>query len=221
MLPRLWMFPLVLGLCVGCSSDKKNEATSPEAKAEVAAEDKPPAAPPKPMTYDLSPEQSEQIYNSPLKTITGESTTLAALRGKLLLVVNVASECGLTPQYETLQAMHRKYEAQGFSVVGFPCNQFGEQEPGTPEEIVAFGKEHYGVTFPLMEKVEVNGDGQHAIYQALTQIKDAEGKAGDVMWNFEKFLLSPDGTKVTRIRPPMLPDDPAVIAIVEAALPQS
>jgi glutathione peroxidase len=174
---------------------------------------------PEPVTYDLTPEQAAQIFESPLQTLGGEDTTLSALRGKLLLVVNVASQCGLTPQYEQLQAIHKKYEARGFSVVGFPCNQFGEQEPGTPEEILAFGKEEFGVTFPLMQKVETNGAHRHPIYQALTQIKDAHGKAGDVEWNFEKFLLSADGTRVTRFRPDTTPDDPQVITLLEAGLP--
>ncbi|MBL4633541.1 MAG: glutathione peroxidase [Kofleriaceae bacterium] len=172
-----------------------------------------------PVTYDLSEQQAALIFDSPLQTLGGAETSLATLRGKQLLVVNVASACGLTPQYEMLQSIHEKYQARGFSVVGFPCNQFGGQEPGTPEEILAFGKEQFGVTFPLMQKVDTNGDKRHPIYQSLTQVKDAQGKAGDVMWNFEKFLLSADGKEVTRFRPTILPDDPQLILILEAGLP--
>lgn len=202
----------------GCSKSAEKKAPVSEApKAESEA--KPAEADPKPVTYDLSAEQAAQIFESPLQSLGGEETTLGSLKGKLLLVVNVASECGLTPQYEQLQAIHTRYEARGFSVVGFPCNQFGEQEPGTPEEILAFGKEQFGVSFPLMQKIETNGDNRHAIYQALTQIKDAKGEAGDVQWNFEKFLLSADGSKVTRFRPQTTPDDPQLIAVLEAGLP--
>lgn len=199
------------------AAPKKEEApqeTTPALAAEVLEE--PPA--PEPVTYDLSAEQASQIYDTPLETLTGEATTLAAMRGKPILVVNVASECGLTPQYEQLQAIHKEYEGQGFHVVGFPSNQFGEQEPGTPEEILAFGKEQYGVTFPLMQKVETNGPNRHPVYQALTQIKDATGEAGDVQWNFEKFLLSADGKKVTRFRPKTLPLDPQLKSILEGDL---
>jgi glutathione peroxidase len=206
------LVPLVASSCSKKAPTPKAESAPAETKAE---------APDmlEPVTYDLSAEQAAQIFESPLQNLGGEDTTLGALKGKLLLVVNVASECGLTPQYEQLQAIHSKYEARGFSVVGFPCNQFGGQEPGTPEEILAFGKEQFGVTFPLMQKVETNGENRHAIYQALTQIKDAKGEAGDVQWNFEKFLLSADGAKVTRFRPETRPDDPQLIELIESGLP--
>ncbi len=171
-----------------------------------------------PVRRELSAEQQALIFESSLRTIAGEETTLAALRGKTLMVVNVASQCGLTPQYAQLQELHTKYEAKGFSVVAFPCNQFGGQEPGTSEEIVAFGQEKFGVTFPLMEKVETNGENQHPIYKALTMAQDNAGESGDVAWNFEKFVVSADGAFITRIRPQVTPDDPGVVALVEAEL---
>ena len=205
---------LVSLLLLGCKSSQPAANKAEEPQAEAPAE--PTSEEPRLVSYRLRSEQEALIFDSTLQTITGEQTTLASLRGKQLLVVNVASECGLTPQYEQLQALHVKYAERGFSVVGFPCNQFGEQEPGTPEEILAFGKEHYGVTFLLMQKVETNGDNRHPIYQALTQIQDAEGEAGDVQWNFEKFLISADGKEVTRLRPKTTVDDPQVVALIEA-----
>ena len=154
----------------------------------------------------------------PLKTLHGEPTSLSEHAGKALLIVNVASKCGLTPQYTGLEAMHEKYKDRGFSVIGVPCNQFGGQEPGSAEEIETFCSTSYGVTFPLMEKVDVNGDNQHPLYAELTQVADAEGKAGDVVWNFEKFLIAPDG-EVTRFRPLVAPEDDDLVKAVEAALP--
>ena len=134
------------------------------------------------------------------------------------MVVNVASRCGNTPQYEKLEELQKQYEDRGFTVVGFPCNQFLGQEPGTAEEIATFCSTSYGVTFPLAEKVDVNGDGQHPLYAELTSVADAEGKDGDVAWNFEKFLVAPGGA-VTRFRPQVEPEDPTLIEAIEAALP--
>ncbi len=173
------------------------------------------APPPVAVTSELDP-----IWTSPIKTLKGEPTTLAAYKGKALLLVNVASQCGNTPQYATLEALQKKYAPKGFTVVGFPCNQFGGQEPGTAEEIATFCATNYGITFPIMEKIEVNGPGRHDIYKALTQIKDASGHDGDIRWNFEKFVVSADGTKITRFSPKTKPDDPTVIAAVENALPK-
>jgi glutathione peroxidase len=167
------------------------------------------------VTKELDP-----MWNVPIKTLKGEPTTLAAYKGKALMLVNVASQCGNTPQYATLEALQKKYEAKGFTVIGFPCNQFGGQEPGTAEEIGQFCAKNYGITFPIMEKIDVNGAGRHDIYKALTPIADAGGHDGDIRWNFEKFVISADGTKVTRFSPKQKPDDPAVIAAVEAALPK-
>jgi glutathione peroxidase len=159
------------------------------------------------------------LYDIPVKTLSGEDSSLGALAGKTLLVVNVASKCGLTPQYAALEALHSRLADRGFSVVGFPCNQFMGQEPGTAEEIEEFCSTTYGVTFPMFEKIEVNGEGRHPIYDELTAVPDADGAAGDVQWNFEKFLLGPDGTVLARFRPRTVPDDPEVLAAIEKHLP--
>ena len=159
------------------------------------------------------------LYDIPVKTLSGEDSSLGALAGKTLLVVNVASKCGLTPQYAALEALHARLADRGFSVVGFPCNQFMGQEPGTAEEIEEFCSTTYGVTFPMFEKIEVNGEGRHPIYDELTSVPDADGAAGDVQWNFEKFLLGPDGTVLARFRPRTVPDDPEVLAAIEKHLP--
>jgi glutathione peroxidase len=158
------------------------------------------------------------IYDHQLKALDGTALDLHDYEDKALLIVNVASKCGLTPQYTGLEKIHEQYADQGFSVLGIPCNQFMGQEPGTPEEIASFCSTTYGVTFPLAEKVEVNGDGQHPLYAELTAVPDADGKDGDVTWNFEKFLVAPGGA-VTRFRPQVEPEDPAIISAIEAALP--
>ena len=159
------------------------------------------------------------LYDIPVKTLSGEDSSLGTLAGKTLLVVNVASKCGLTPQYAALEALHERLADRGFSVVGFPCNQFMGQEPGTAEEIEEFCSTTYGVTFPMFEKIEVNGEGRHPIYDELTAVPDADGAAGDIQWNFEKFLLGPDGTVLARFRPRTVPDDPEVLAAIEKHLP--
>jgi glutathione peroxidase len=160
------------------------------------------------------------ILDIPVKTLAGQDSSLgAAAPGSALLIVNVASKCGLTPQYTALEQLHEQFAARGLAVVGFPCNQFGGQEPGSPEEIAEFCSATYGVTFPMFEKVEVNGAGRHPIYDVLTAVPDADGEAGDIMWNFEKFLVRPDGTVAARFRPRTVPDDPAVMAAIEASLP--
>ena len=159
------------------------------------------------------------LYDIPVQTLSGEDSSLGALAGKTLLVVNVASKCGLTPQYAALEALHERLADRGFAVVGFPCNQFMGQEPGTAEEIEEFCSTTYGVTFPMFEKIEVNGEGRHPIYDELTSVPDADGAAGDVQWNFEKFLLGPDGTVLARFRPRTVPDDPEVLAAIEKHLP--
>jgi glutathione peroxidase len=159
------------------------------------------------------------IYDIPIRTLAGEPASLADQKGKALLLVNVASKCGLTPQYEGLERLQQRYEDRGFSVLGFPCNQFMGQEPGTPEEIATFCSTTYGVTFPLFEKIDVNGQGRHPIYTELTAAADADGAAGDVQWNFEKFLVSPSGEIVARFRPGTEPEAPDVVAAIEGALP--
>jgi glutathione peroxidase len=159
------------------------------------------------------------LYDIPIHTLQGEPSSLAPYKGKALLLVNVASRCGLTPQYTGLQKLQDSYGSRGFSVLGFPCNQFLEQEPGTPDEIAEFCSVNYGVTFPLFEKIEVNGPGRHALYDELTAKADAEGTAGDIQWNFEKFLVSPEGEIVARFRPGVEPEDPGLVGAVEGALP--
>jgi glutathione peroxidase len=160
------------------------------------------------------------MWDAPIHTLQGTATTLAEFRGKALLLVNVASKCGLTPQYAALEALHEKLAPRGFTVIGFPCNQFGAQEPGTAKQIEAFCSATYGVTFPMTEKVDVNGAGRHPIYRALTAVADASGHAGDIRWNFEKFVVSADGSRITRFAPQVAPDDPAVLASIEAGLPR-
>ena len=159
-------------------------------------------------------------YEIPLTTLGGQSTNLSEYRGKALLIVNVASKCGLTPQYAGLQSLHERYGSKGLCVLGFPCNQFGAQEPGSAEEIEAFCSANYGVSFTMFAKLEVNGEGRHPLYSQLTEVVDAEGQAGDVQWNFEKFLVSREG-EVQRFRPKTAPDDPGLTAAIEAALPQA
>ncbi|WP_328680602.1 glutathione peroxidase [Streptomyces sp. NBC_00322] len=158
------------------------------------------------------------LYDIPLRTLNGEPTSLADYEGKAVLLVNVASKCGLTPQYAGLERLQKQYGEQGFSVVGVPCNQFAGQEPGSAEEIESFCSATYGVTFPMLEKTDVNGADRHPLYAELTKVADAEGEAGDVQWNFEKFLIGKDGQVVSRIRPRTEPEDPAVIAAIEALL---
>ncbi|MEV6710453.1 glutathione peroxidase [Lentzea sp. NPDC051208] len=159
-----------------------------------------------------------EIYDIPVRTLAGQPGDLSAVRGKVALVVNVASRCGLTPQYAGLERLQEKYGTEDFYVVGFPCNQFAGQEPGTSEEIATFCSATYGVSFPLFEKIEVNGPGRHPLYEELTKHADADGTAGDVKWNFEKFLVSRDGQVIARFRPSTEPEDAAITEAIEAAL---
>ena len=159
------------------------------------------------------------IYDAPVTTLAGGPADLHDHRGKALLVVNVASRCGFTPQYTALEALHEEFADRGFSVLGFPCNQFGGQEPGTAEEIADFCSATYGVTFPMFGKVEVNGPERNPLYAELTDAEDASGAAGDVQWNFEKFLISPDGEVVGRFRSKVKPDSPAIRDAILAVLP--
>ncbi|MBX8691087.1 glutathione peroxidase [Mycobacterium vulneris] len=159
------------------------------------------------------------LNDIPLTTLDGKPTTLAELASGAVLVVNVASKCGLTPQYTALEKLAQDYAARGLTVVGVPCNQFMGQEPGTAEEIQTFCSTTYGVTFPLLAKTDVNGADRHPLYAELTQAPDAAGEAGDIQWNFEKFLLAPGGTVANRFRPRTEPDAPEVIEAIEAVLP--
>jgi glutathione peroxidase len=156
---------------------------------------------------------------TPITTLSGATTTFEELAGgKAALVVNVASRCGLTPQYTALEELQREYGPRGFTVIGVPCNQFSGQEPGSAEEIATFCSTTFGVTFPMTEKLEVNGPGRHPLYALMTEHPDSEGKAGDVQWNFEKFLLSPKGDVVARFRPTVEPGDPKVRSAIESLL---
>jgi glutathione peroxidase len=160
------------------------------------------------------------LTDLPINQLDGTPSSIGdRAAGKAALIVNVASKCGLTPQYEGLERLHETYADRGFTVLGVPCNQFLEQEPGSAEEIATFCSTTYGVTFPLFEKIEVNGDGRHPIYAELTQVADGEGVDGDIRWNFEKFLLSPEGEVVARFAPTTEPEADEIIAAVEANLP--
>jgi glutathione peroxidase len=159
------------------------------------------------------------IYDTPIHSLDGSPADLHDYQDKAVLLVNVASKCGLTPQYTGLEKIHEQYKDRGFSVVGVPCNQFGEQEPGTPEEIKTFCSTNYGVTFPLTEKIEVNGEGRHDLYQQLVDVPDSgDGHTGDIRWNFEKFLIAPGGEVVARFNPMVDPEAPEVVETVEKAL---
>jgi glutathione peroxidase len=156
------------------------------------------------------------IHDIKVKDIDGKDTALSAYKGKVLLIVNVASKCGLTPQYKALEALQQKYQAKGLTVLGFPCNQFGGQEPGSNEEIKQFCSSKYSVTFPLFDKIDVNGENRHPLYVALA------GKEspfpGDIKWNFNKFLIGKDGKILNRFEPRTTPDAPEVTQAIEAAL---
>lgn len=157
------------------------------------------------------------LNDIPLTTIKGESTTLAEFSGKVKLVVNVASRCGLSPQYEKLEALQKEYGERGFTVLGFPSNQF-LQELGSDDAIAEYCSATWGVTFPMFEKIKVNGKNAHDLYKELTKTPDAEGKAGRITWNFEKFVITPGG-EVHRFSPRTEPDAPAIIELIESALP--
>lgn len=158
------------------------------------------------------------MYETSISSLDGKPSLLSEINGKVALVVNVASKCGLTPQYEALEKIHEQFADRGFSVVGIPCNQFLGQEPGTAEEIQQFCSTTYGITFPMSEKIEVNGDGRHPLYQQLVGTADAEGVDGDIRWNFEKFLVDRSGKVVARFSPMVVPDAPEVISAIEAVL---
>jgi glutathione peroxidase len=160
---------------------------------------------------------SDQIA---LTALDGSDTTLSDFAGQALLVVNVASKCGFTKQYAGLEALHERYRDRGFSVLGFPSNQFGAQEPGTAEEIAEFCSANFGVTFPLFAKTDVNGPDRHPLYAQLTETPDGSGQAGDVAWNFEKFLVSPQGEVVGRFRSKVAPEDPELVTAIEGVLPR-
>ena len=159
------------------------------------------------------------VHDIDLETLAGTPATLGEYEGAAILVVNVASQCGLTPQYTGLQRLHDRFAERGFTVAGFPCNQFGEQEPGSADEIGQFCSVNYGVTFPMFAKLDVNGPDRHPLYAELTQAADSDGKAGDIQWNFEKFLVGSDGRVLARFRPLIDPEATEVVDAIEAALP--
>ena len=163
--------------------------------------------------------QNTNPFDLELTALDGTPLDRDALRGHAVLVVNVASKCGLTPQYASLEELHKQYAPAGFAVLGVPCNQFGGQEPGSPGEIAEFCSTTYGATFPMTEKLDVNGQRAHPLYRRLTAVPDADGRAGEVEWNFEKFLVSPAGEVVARFRPTVDPHAPELIAAIERHLP--
>ncbi|HEX8803217.1 MAG TPA: glutathione peroxidase [Acidimicrobiales bacterium] len=159
------------------------------------------------------------IYDVSINALDGRPADLHDYEDKAVLVVNVASNCGLTPQYAGLEQLHERFADRGFTVLGVPCNQFGGQEPGTADEIAAFCSTSYGVTFPLMEKVDVNGDDRHPLYRELVDVPDPDGHTGDIRWNFEKFVVAPGGAVVARFNPMVDPTDDQVVDAIEGALP--
>jgi glutathione peroxidase len=165
-------------------------------------------------SYDLG----VSLFDIPLVSLDGKPASLADFKGEVMLAVNVASNCGHTPQYEALQQLQETYADRGFTVLGFPCNQFLFQEPGSAEKIAAFCRTKYHVTFPLFGKLKVNGRDQHPLYTELTKTPDESGKAGRVKWNFEKFLINRQGEVVGRFRTPVKPDSPEIVQAIEAAL---
>lgn len=161
---------------------------------------------------------ARSIYELELPRLSGELQSLSAYSGEVLLAVNVASRCGFTPQYAGLQALQDRYADRGLVVVGFPCNQFSHQEPGTAEEIQEFCSINYGVTFPLFAKLDVRGANQHPLYAILSESADDSGKAGNVSWNFEKFLIGRDGRVARRFRSKVVPEDPRIVEAIETLL---
>jgi glutathione peroxidase len=159
------------------------------------------------------------LLDLPVTTLQGSQTTFGALAGgRVALVVNVASKCGLTPQYAKLESLQQEFADRGFTVLGFPCNQFREQEPATAAEIAEFCSATYGVTFPMSDKIEVNGARRDPLFDVLSAVPDAEGAAGDIAWNFEKFVVSATGEVLGRFRPKTEPDDPQILALIDQAL---
>jgi glutathione peroxidase len=166
----------------------------------------------------VSQAPARSIYDVELPSLNGKQVSLAEYADRVVLAVNVASRCGFTPQYKGLQALQDRYVDRGFTVLGFPCNQFFHQEPGSAEQIQAFCSQNYGVTFPLFAKLDVKGPNQHSLYAVLSEFPDDQGKAGKVGWNFEKFLVGRDGRVVRRFRSKVEPEDPKVVAAIEALL---
>jgi glutathione peroxidase len=167
------------------------------------------------LAFTMSAFAADSIYDIPVKTIDGKDATLAPYKGQVLLIVNVASKCGFTPQYKALEAVYEKYKDKGLVILGFPCNQFGKQEPGTDEEIQKFCTSKYSVTFPMFDKIEVNGDNRHPLY---TKLATVPGFPGKITWNFNKFLIGRDGTIIKWFPSPVTPDSAELTQAIEAAL---
>jgi glutathione peroxidase len=170
------------------------------------------------VTAASAEEKAPAALNFTMKSITGKDVNLADYKGKVLLVVNVASKCGLTPQYEVLEALHEKYNDKGLAVLGFPCNQFGKQEPGTDAEIAEFCSATYKVKFPMFSKIEVNGDNAAPLYKHLRALETKPKGPGDISWNFEKFVIGKNGDVVARFAPRTAPDSKEVLDVIEAEL---
>ncbi len=170
------------------------------------------------LVLEVTPAQVRSIQDIELPRLDGKPGRLSDFKGQVVLAVNVASRCGFTRQYAGLEALHEKYSQRGFTVVGFPCNQFFGQEPGSPDEIQEFCSVNYGVTFPLFAKLDVKGANQHPLYSILTESPDDSGKAGNVSWNFEKFLVGRDGRVVRRFRSKVTPEDPRLVEAIESLL---
>jgi glutathione peroxidase len=164
---------------------------------------------------------STALYDAPVSSLGGTPADLHDYEDQVVLVVNTASQCGLTPQYAGLQRLQERFADREFTVLAFPCNQFGRQEPGSADEIRSFCSDRFGVTFPVFDKIEVNGSGRHPLYASLTQVPDANGVGGDIQWNFEKFLVSPGGATVQRFRPQVDPESAELVEAIERALPQA
>src|SRR5262245_36256078 len=162
--------------------------------------------------------EAPSIYDASISSLDGRPADLHDYEDRAILLVNVASQCGLTPQYTGLEEIHERFVDRGFTVLGVPCNQFGAQEPGSPEEIATFCSTNYGVTFPLTEKIEVNGEGRHTLYDRLTPVADAEDHAGDIRWNFEKFLIGRDGEVIARFSPLVVPEDENLVGAIDKAV---
>ena len=158
------------------------------------------------------------LYDAPVTALGGTPADLRDYEDQAVLVVNTASRCGLTPQYAGLQRLQQRFAGRGFTVLAFPCNQFGRQEPGSADDIRSFCNDRFGVTFPVLDKIDVNGPERHPLYASLTRVPDADGVAGDIQWNFEKFLVSPGGETVRRFRPQVEPESPELVAAIEDAL---
>ncbi len=165
-------------------------------------------------------EKAAPALDFTLKSLDGKDVDLSAYKGKVVMIVNVASKCGLTPQYEQLQDLHEKYSGQGLAILGFPCNQFKGQEPGSDEEIRKFCEANYGVEFDMFSKIEVNGDGATGLYKYLKSVSTEPKGPGEISWNFEKFVLDRSGKVVARYEPRTRPDDPAVVSLIESQLSQ-